>query len=118
MADLVAQYTGEFSFIIKMSHNPPGKIDKSTRNRKGIDYRGIDNFKIIFKIGPMGNLNHFAALFSNETLQCWIVINSKERSYFRISLLTHSFFLILGNQHEILLSGNRIGGAGRKEESD
>src|SRR5690554_1740368 len=97
MANFMAQYSGKFSFIVKVSHDSAGEIHITAGEGKGIDNRRIKDSEGVIQLVSVRDLRHLLAFLVNKSLQRFIFIQAVSCYNLWISFLTHGYFLFLGH---------------------
>jgi hypothetical protein len=74
MTYLMTQDPGKFGLVVEVRHNTSRKIHEPTWHCKSVDYRRIDNLKLIWELSPVGHGSHLLALLVDKLLQTRVFI--------------------------------------------
>ena len=114
MTGFVAKHCAQLGFGVEITNYPARDVNIPAGQGEGVDFGGIKNGIVVAKIGSVAVAREFLAYLVDVFLQLWRVINVVLLPDFSVGAAAHADFLRLAYDHEIRVSGDRIGCAGSK----
>jgi hypothetical protein len=113
VSHLVAHHHGELGLGVEVGEDAPGHVDEASGEGEGVHRRIVDEAEGPGQLGPFCALGDGVAELSDIVLQSGVVVDTERRHRVLILLLAKGNLLPFAHEHELLLPGGRVGGAGK-----
>ena len=110
MSDFMSKHTRKFGLGVHEGHDASGDVDITSRQRKGIDLRTVQDRYMEFQLVAVAVTGKITHNLFNVTLQFWIVVRAVLLHDLLMRLASQLDFLLFGHQYQVLFAGYRIGG--------
>ncbi len=120
VADLVAEDRGQLRFRAHHGQDAAGDVDRASRDGEGVDDRAVEHGEAPGQAGPRALGGQGRAQLADVGLKGRVVVNAVGGGDLRVRLLAELDLLAFGVEHELLLAGDGVHGAGdgRGEKQD